>query len=42
MFSAQSVMVFAMVLMVAGLVVMDRAVRFATAKPALVLEAVPA
>jgi MFS family permease len=40
MFSAQSVMVFAMGLMVAGLVVMDRAVRLATAKPAPVLEAV--
>ena len=42
MLSAQSVMVFAMGLMVAGLVVMDRAVRLATAKPAAVLEAVPA
>ena len=41
-FSTQSVMVFAMGLMVAGLVVMDRAVRLATAKPAAVLEAVPA
>jgi len=42
MFSAQTVMVFAMGLMVAGLVVLDRAVRFATARPAPVLEATPA
>lgn len=41
-FPAQTVMVLAMVLMVAGLVVMDRAVRFATAEPARVFEVAPA
>ncbi|MDQ6858667.1 MAG: MFS transporter [Chloroflexota bacterium] len=41
-FPAQTVMVFAMGLMVAGLVVMDRAVRLATVQPSRVLEAVPA
>ncbi|HEY8806524.1 MAG TPA: MFS transporter [Candidatus Limnocylindria bacterium] len=41
-FPAQTVMVFAMGLMVAGLVVMDRAVRSATAQPAPVFEVAPA
>jgi hypothetical protein len=43
MFPAQTVMLFAMGLMVAGVVVMDRAVRRATApQPVPVLEAMPA
>jgi MFS family permease len=42
LFPAQTVVVLAMGLMVAGLVVMDRAVRFATAEPARVLEVAPA
>ena len=42
LFPAQTVVVLAMALMVAGLVVMDRAVRFATAEPARVLEVAPA
>ena len=42
LFPAQTVMVFAMGLMVAGLVVMDRAVRSATAEPMPVLEVAPA
>jgi MFS family permease len=41
-FSPQMVMVGAMGLMVAGLVVMDRAVRAATAQPTAVLEVAPA
>jgi MFS family permease len=42
LFPAQTVVVLAMVLMIAGLVVMDRAVRFATAEPTRVLEVAPA
>ena len=42
LFPAQTVVVLAMALMVAGLVVMDRAVRFATAEPARILEVAPA
>ena len=42
LFPAQTVMVLAMALMVAGLVVMDRAVRSATAEPLPVLEVAPA
>ena len=42
LFPAQTVVVLAMVLMVAGLVVMDRAVRFAIAEPARILEVAPA
>jgi len=41
-FPAQTVMVFAMGLMVSGLVVMDRAVRAATSAPVPVLEVAPA
>jgi len=41
-FPAQTVMVFAMVLMVSGLVVMDRAVRAATTAPVAALEIAPA
>jgi hypothetical protein len=41
-FPTQTVMVFAMGLMVAGLVVMDRAVRLAAAPSTPVLEALPA
>jgi hypothetical protein len=42
MFPAQTVLLFSMGLMVAGLVVMARAVRLATAVPAPALEVVPA
>jgi MFS family permease len=42
LFPAQTVMLFAMGLMVLGLVVMDRAVRLATARPTPVLEVAPA
>jgi hypothetical protein len=41
-FPAQTVVVFAMGLMVIGLVVMDRAVRSATAEPVPLLEVAPA